>query len=259
MMWGRIARVMVDCGFLTCLAACAVSAQDSSGGNGSPLLREFQSTLRSTGINASATSVDVDLGGVDGWTAKEILSVDENRYKELLSRYVSLGQCTDIVDAPIRYTNFQPRSKAVDVGKNALRLREGNCISLRSTDGSVSALAGTFEFQDGLSIQVPRAEQRERLSEVMTRFTLGSYRHLRSDISQTDGMLIGESLGYIYHDVRGPIPGTTLFEKKDLQRYRIVLLGEQTLVVLDVDAPLSMPAEKVQRSALPIIRALRYK
>ena len=258
-MWRRIARVAVDCGFLTCMAACVVSAQDRSGENGSPVLRELQSTLRSKGINTSASSVDLDVTGAAGWTAKEILSIDENRYKELLSRYVSLGQCTDIVDVPIRYTNYQPPSKAVDVGKNALRLREGNCISLRSTDGSVSALAGTFEFQDRLSIQVPRAEQRERLSEVMTRFTLGSYRQLRSDISQIDGMLIGESLGYIYHDVRGPIPGTTLFEKKDFQRYRIVLLGEQTIVVLDVDAPLSMPAEKVQRSALPIIRALRYK
>jgi len=137
-----------------------------------------------------------------------------------------------------------------------LSLDGGSCTQLEQ--GAIRIIVGIYNFSQPFSIQVPVPERADRLDEALKRVVVSSFKQTDHQHWEFQEVLIGEAAGYLYHDVPGLIPHSTLFEKKDNNYYRLVLIGERTIVAMDVYGTISMPVNELQAAVFPIVQALRF-
>ncbi len=78
-------------------------------------------------------------------------------------------------------------------------------------------------------------------------------------VSTLRDTLVGEAAGFLYEDVPGLIPHSTKYEKVRNNYYRLVLVGERTIVAIDVYGTPSSSIEQLQAAAEPVVRALRFE
>jgi hypothetical protein len=197
------------------------------------------------------------------WAKRSLVITTETYQNRLRKHDVSLGTPGDLfsiacewnLETPVAYLIYDPRTQALRSDKNKLILKEGNCTQLEQ--GKFKVTVGIYNFIDPLSIQVPASERHARMEKALEWFTVSSKRQVDRQVWESANMLVGEAAGYLYHDVPGLIPHSTLFEKKDNNYYRLVLVGERMIVAIDVYGTRSTSVDKLQLAAWPIIQALR--
>jgi hypothetical protein len=217
-------------------------------------------------LSSSAERASLDINALSGDWEVESLPIAADQYKELIQNtYVNLRipsdslsiHCENILQTAVAYTTYVPRLTARVSDKYMLNMRNAECVSIRKE--KIHAVVGLYNFVEPLSAQVANTERDQRLAEALRWNSEGlSFNVNDTSIWEYSDVLVGEAAGNIVHRVLGPIPSTTLFEKKDQNYYRLVLVSSRSIVAVDLIYPLSMSLENLQAKALPFIQALRY-
>lgn len=256
----------IICLFLPWLTACSAALKKGDIEHANVYAPEIKLRIDSGTLTSSAERASIDINALSGeWEVKS-LAITSDQYNDLIRKsYVNLRipsdslsiHCENILQTAVAFTTYVPNLKARVTDKYKLSLRDAECLSIRRE--TIHAVIGLYNFGELISTQVPDSERIQRLEEALKWYSEGlSFKQSDMSIWSYSDMLVGEAVGNIFHHVRGPIPSTTLFEKKDQNYYRVVLISNWTIVAMDVMYPLSMPLDKLQENVFPLIKTLRY-
>jgi len=209
--------------------------------------------------------VKLNAAELSGWSVRSLVVTPELYRARLDKRYVRLGPsgdevalpCEGNLETPVWYTNYDPKSQSLASEKNKLTLSQGSCMRLSKE--SMSITVGLYSFAEPLSLQAQGPERNVRLDKALEWFTLSTKRQTDHQVSTLRETLVGEAAGFLYEDVPGLIPHSTKYEKVRNNYYRLVLVGERTIVAIDVYGTPSSSIEQLQAAAEPVVRALRFE
>ncbi len=249
---------------LGCLGACAAVPQQGDIERSAGFRNKLRTLITETPINARASRVTLGAETLTDWRTRSVVITPEIYQSRFGRGDVSLGTRGDLfsihckwdLETPVSYSNYEPRTQTSRTDKNKLSLDGGSCTQLEQ--GAIRIIVGIYNFSQPFSIQVPVPERADRLDEALKRVVVSSFKQTDHQHWEFQEVLIGEAAGYLYHDVPGLIPHSTLFEKKDNNYYRLVLIGERTIVAMDVYGTISMPVNELQAAVFPIVQALRF-
>jgi hypothetical protein len=260
----RIEGVLVGGLTLVSLGACAAVPQQGDIERSVDFRGRLQKLTTDSSIDARASRVTLETEKLTGWSTRSVV-ITPGIYQSRFGRNViSFGTSGDLLaidckwnlETPVWYSNYDPRTQTLRGDKNKLSLEVGSCTQLEQD--RIRITVGIYNFPEPLSIQVPAPERHARLDKALEWFAVSSKKQTDHQIWESPNMLVGEAAGYLYHDVPGLIPHSTLFEKKDNNYYRLVLIGERTIVAIDVYGTTSTPVNKLQAAVFPIVQALRF-
>jgi hypothetical protein len=226
---------------------------------------KLQTLIMETSINARASRVTLGAETLTDWRMRSVAITPEIYQSRFGKSDVKVGTPGDLfsihckwnLETPVSYSNYEPRTQASRTDKNKLSLDGGSCTQLEQD--AIRIIVGIYNFSQPFSIQVPVSERADRLDEALKRFVVSSFKQTDHRHWEFQKVLIGEAAGYLYHDVPGLIPHSTLFEKKDNNYYRLVLVGERTIVAADVYGTTSVSVSELQSAAWPVVQALRFE
>ena len=248
--------------FLVAIAACAAPPERVHLPRSSDYRSKLDGLIAGGQITAGAARVTLDTAKLAAWTARST-ALSAGSYQGKVGNQPaglpadSFGiRCEYNMDTPLWYTSYDLGPRTLRSDKNRLALRDGSCTELQQ--GDLSATVGIYNFAEALSVQVPHAERAARLEEALKAFTLSTRAQTDQEVRQAGGMLVGEAAGYLY-EIRGSFPPHAASrDVKTNNYYRLVLVGERTIVAMDVYGAPSTQAAKLEAAALQVAQALRY-
>ena len=261
----RIEGLLVSALTLMSLGACAAVPQQGDIERSVDFRGKLQKLITDSSIDARASHVTLETEKLKGWSTRSVVITPEIYQSRFGRNIVSLGTSGDLLaidckwnlETPVWYSNYDPRTQTLRGDKNKLSLNVGSCTQLEQD--RIRIIVGIYNFSEPLSIQVLASERHARLDKALEWFAVSSKKQTDHQIWESINMLIGEAAGYLYHDVPGLIPHSTLFEKKDNNYYRLVLVSERAIVAMDVYGATSTPVNELQATVLPIVQALRFE
>jgi hypothetical protein len=225
---------------------------------------EFRARLQTLiAQEADASFVRFDIGKLLGWEARSI-AVTKETYEGKTS-YGKYGlpaglpedlfgiHCGDELRPPFVYTNYHERGDYWRLKRSSTFL-EGSCSELKQNKNRL--MVGVYSFSTPLSATVPSGERSQRLESALAWPQTSSLTQTDRRISEFPSALIGEAAGYTYEH-------TTIFlhasrQKKTGNYYRLMLVGNRTMVSVVVYGPRSQSVQDMQAVIWPVLQSLSW-
>ena len=225
-------------------------------------MRNTVQALASNGsVDARGSRIRLDEAAVANWD-RRIVALPRDAYdKQVKGAEVNLGakedvaarRCADNIKTPVFYANTDG-TRTLRTDRNRLTLRDGQCVRLQQ--GKTEIVLGTYTFEQPFSAQVSQGGRIVALEEALKQRMGTESRQTDSRTTELGALLLGEAVGFIYESA--PFLHITLFERRRGNYYRLVLIGDRTLVAMDVYGTTSMSTQDLQAAAVAVVQALRF-
>ena len=214
-------------------------------------------------VNANAAQVSLDTAKLADWSPKSV-AITKDVYERRIRNETRLFgppsddlafECEWAMGPPVWYSNYDPAHQRLRHDKNRLSLRSGTCTQFKKDE--VEVRVGLFNFNEPFRTQVPTSEHTARLARALqgVKFVPAS-KGSDHDIWKTNQVFVGEAAGSLYEYVHVILHAG--YERQTGNYYRLILVGDQFMVCVDVFGPKRMAMRTLQDYVPPVIRALSF-
>lgn len=266
----RKVKLLTVCVALLSLSACAQKLIPQQGDltRGDAHRLALKSLLESGALDSKAGEVHLDIYALPPRMRIETYRLSPKQYEGNVYA-TDAGRlktpeddfsyyCENIMGVVVNYTAVSEKSTAMETKNYKLTLRDGECARIKGK--KIDVMLGTYTFNEPLSVQPAGSHCHPCMKTALHFYRRGAHMQGQNDVLvwEDAGMLVGESAGSVWYDGSSPIPHLLNFGGPGNNFYQLVLVGERSIVYVDVIYPLSMPLKKLQAETLPVIKALRY-
>ena len=165
-------------------------------------------------------------------------------------------KCKYELERPFVYLNYNVKGRYLQAQRPEATstFSEGSCSELKQSRNSV--MVSTYGFTVRLSSQVPSNEWGQRLESALAWPGSSSFGTTDRRITQLPNAVIGEAAGYTYEHIPTILHASR--EKKTGNYYRLIVVGDRTVVSAITYGPRTQSVQDMQAVVWSVLESLTW-